>query len=552
MNMLRSVLLAACVGISAWWQCDAHAQQAPAGWSRIKDPAPGMISFAPNQLGANERTEVVFYPRAPLSNQAIEQWLNATVSRDAPPAGGSWTGAAQVSSQTVNIAMATREYRDASGSAGVATYTALSVDKLYVRLLRWHVSSADVGNHYKAGAIELSKQLVLLEKTAASTEQRGVAIEKEPPAVQGIKPGGPLVPGHYIGNRLSGKTLMYAIDLYLFPNGEYLMPAEKKWNDRKGHYKYQPGSGKLNIEDILYNSSYDEGDFCIFGRDASGSPVIYAENDYGTSTHKVLLRRVGDVDRLAPTEAKAAEEAAEAEAKRYKYVTAPGQGIRPQEIETVAYSWQLVYQGAGSRMDYEAYLLLKDGTVHDGVPVPPQDMDLGLSRRREPEKWGRWRREGNGYAFAWPGRPQEWKKLQGGAMLPGQRGMTLQGEWSASSSSAVPMGTSTWSRWGVKLQPDGRFEKSHAGGMYAAGAPGTEVVTSTRYDNEGAVTSTSAPGVAIGVQRKNPEQGNRSGRYEIDGYAITLRYDNGRVERQPFFIDSDRKSIWFDGSMLTR
>jgi len=280
--------------------------------------------------------------------------------------------------------------------------------------------------------------------------------------------------------------------------------------------------------------------------------VIYAQDEYGVGTHSVMLRRVGDVGQLPPTQAAAAEKAAQDEAKRYKYVTEPGRGIPAQEIETIVYSWRLVYEGAGSRMDYEAYLLLKDGTAHDGVPVPPQDMDLSLSRRREPEKWGRWRKEGNGYAFAWPDKPQEWKKVQGGAMQPGQRGMTLQGEWTASSSSSVPMGTSTWSRWGVKLQSDGRFEKSQAGGMYAAGAPGTEVVTSTTYDNDGAVTSTSAPGVAIGVQRKNSNQGNKSGRYEIDGYAITLRYDNGMVERQPFFIDGSRKSIWFDGSMLTR
>ena len=30
------------------------------------------------------------------------------------------------------------------------------------------------------------------------------------------------------------------------------------------------------------------------------------------------------------------------------------------------------------------------------------------------------------------------------------------------------------------------------------------------------------------------------------------RADNGTDERQPFFIDGSRKSIWFDGSMLTR
>jgi hypothetical protein len=38
----------------------------------------------------------------------------------------------------------------------------------------------------------------------------------------------------------------------------------------------------------------------------------------------------------------------------------------------------------------------------------------------------------------------------------------------------------------------------------------------------------------------------RTGRYEIDGYTLLLTFDNGRVERLPFFVEyGGKKDIWF-------
>ena len=47
--------------------------------------------------------------------------------------------------------------------------------------------------------------------------------------------------------------------------------------------------------------------------------------------------------------------------------------------------------------------------------------------------------------------------------------------------------------------------------------------------------------------------GDRSGTYTISGYAMTLRYDNGQVERTPFFfVDAAHHELSFEGAQLGR
>ena len=139
-NLPRSLLAlgALCGALSAW---PAHAQQAPAGWVRLPDPAPGTSAFAPAQLQAGEQMDVTFYPRTPLQQRGIDAWLADAVSRDAPPAGTTWSGPPQVTAATGNVASATRRFRSNAGTSGMAAYSAMSADKLYGRMVRWQASS---------------------------------------------------------------------------------------------------------------------------------------------------------------------------------------------------------------------------------------------------------------------------------------------------------------------------------------------------------------------------------------------------------------------------
>lgn len=529
----------------------ALSQTVPGGWLRQGSATEAVQRFLPREPAAGEDTEVIYQARASLAGAGLEAWLLKSAGDDAPPPGGQWLGAPKAGSGSANVASVTRAWRDAAGSQGLAIYMAVSIDQRNARLARWTANSETTARRHGAAATALMKQLAEVEKTAAAAEQRGTALEAEPPRVEGIRAGGPLVPGRYVGNFLSGsKEVLREVDLLLHANGEYEFLSARE--ARGGTIRYQSTNGKLDLVDPCINSRYHpDEDFCLFGRDKDGQPVIYAEDDYGVGTFTLLMRRVGEVDRLPPTQAQAKKAAEQAEAERYKFVTEPGLGLKLGEIATVLYAWKQVYTVGGMEMQDRVYLLLKDGSVHDGLPVPPQDLDVPLSRRQEPQKWGRWRREGAGYAIAWPDKPGAYIPVQQAReMQPARRGATLQGQWQRASSYAIPGGAAAWSTRQIRLQDDGRFQKSQWGGAGASGAPGTEVVTGMVFDDKGSVSSTSAPGVAIGVRRDAPERGDRSGRYELDGYLLVLSYDNGSVVRQPFFTNAQRSEVWFEGALL--
>ena len=77
-------------------------------------------------------------------------------------------------------------------------------------------------------------------------------------------------------------------------------------------------------------------------------------------------------------------------------------------------------------------------------------------------------------------------------------------------------------------------------------------MVSTVYDDEGSATSASTPTFSGTGTRKRARRGDRTGTYELDGYTLTLRYDNGRVVRHAFAVDAGAKgtSIWFEGSLM--
>ena len=66
----------------------------------------------------------------------------------------------------------------------------------------------------------------------------------------------------------------------------------------------------------------------------------------------------------------------------------------------------------------------------------------------------------------------------------------------------------------------------------------------------GSITSFSSPGT-VGYAKNKKRGSSRAGTYSVDGYAMTLHYDNGKVERIPFFFESaKRDQVYFEGSLL--
>lgn len=80
----------------------------------------------------------------------------------------------------------------------------------------------------------------------------------------------------------------------------------------------------------------------------------------------------------------------------FKYLAPRGRGLPAAQIELVLYSWKQVYQVNGLQMLEDAYLVLKGGSVRAGLPpVPPAEFDFAAERAAEPQRWGRWRRQGD-------------------------------------------------------------------------------------------------------------------------------------------------------------
>lgn len=135
-------------------------------------------------------------------------------------------------------------------------------------------------------------------------------------------------------------------------------------------------------------------------------------------------------------------------------------------------------------------------------------------------------------------------------MLPGAAQTRLEGRYAA-----VRTGFQSHQFWGVTFGKNGRFSKDSRGGVSTGNIPiegGLTPNVTTTWDDGGSGTSITGGGVGGGTFQKQNPNGDRQGAYSINGYTITLRYDNGKVERLPFFFNgTGRQQVWFEGGLLS-
>jgi hypothetical protein len=288
----------------------------------------------------------------------------------------------------------------------------------------------------------------------------------------------------------------------------------------------------------------------------SGKPTIYAEEGV-LSRYISRLVWTNAPDRLSPSERKIAKKMEEEEKNRYKYVTNPGDGIDPKQIEAVLYTSDLSLGGGQTSLYAEAYVLTKDGRVMDGMPVAPDMLDVAKSRSREPDRWGWWKHDGERYHFAWNVDRKEFVVPSGNQIVakPLATGTKLDGTWKGSSTFSS-LDVSVTSFWGVRLSKDGRFEKfnnSLAQGGGEVTGMGGPMVTAYR-DDEGSTVSVIGSNIGGGTSTKSNRPGSdRKGWYEFDGYNLTLKFDNGKIKRLlTFTTGNDVDIIWFEDGPLLR
>ncbi len=535
---------------------------ASGGWKTAR-LAGGVLLMTPQNLANGETFNVAIFPLQSLSGKPIEAWLTEAVASD--PFKPGKPAAPAIKAASANIASGTVGYALSGGASLLGVYTAISMDRETARLIR--VLTPPDGKaltRYQEDVKKITNALIQADRKAAVTAGRGVDVEKVPDSPPGMSPGGKLQPGIYAGTQLYGDEANGRYRLYLYPNGQYRMfNAEGKQinSDVRLGYAYDHRTGKLDLESGMQfdmrNDRFDPNeDLCLYGQDATGKPYVYARSNRGFKYATTTLRYAGPLDKPSPKDEEEKKAWAEAEAKRYKWVVPPGQGLKPSEIAGIVHNQTLnqFYNGSGLSVSstHDLYLLLTDGTVYNGLPVAPDELDVARSRRQEPEKWGRWKRSGSAFVAAWPDAPNQFKTLKGALTKPGAKGTKLVGRFGTGATSGSLLGGS-YRLWGVTFTPEGRFRKDNRGGYgssLSAQNSGMASINST-YDDEGSATSATGENFVVATSKKNKPGADRSGIYSVDGYTLTLRYDDGRVTRLPFFFeDAKRDALWFEGALL--
>jgi hypothetical protein len=542
---------------------------APRGWS--KEESQGVIIFTPGDLKAGEEYSYAVYPLQMLNGDPVEVWLEKAIKAD--PLVTNKHTKVDVLPKNGNVAAATVA-RKSNGVQIAYLYFGFSYDKESGKMFRVRMSNVDLNTRYKNETGQIMDTALKATKTEIIAAGRGMSIEKAIPVPPKMKPGGKLIEGMYEGSQVrhpykgeSGSIeLVSKYRIYLYESGELRLFIFKdqlsetsKQEERKFKYDYR--NGKLDIEygslhDMSNDSSNPEEDYCVYGYDAAGKPFIYASSDRVFAENITILRYIGPPDRVSPSGEEAAKKAAEEEAKRYKFVVPPGKGIQPEQIAHVLYHIESKNDPMSEvSSKTEVYLLLKDGTLHDGFPVPPDEMDVSLSRRKEPEKWGKWRRQGKNFLASWPDRPNHYEPLKDvDIALPARRNETLNGKWGTGSTSGSFVFGSSYRLWGVTFKPDGRFEKYERGGSSNGTMAQTmnDVHIYTSYDDEGSNVSANTPGVFVGNTKTKKKGSDRMGTYVFNGYSLILRFENGKVKRIPFFFqDAKKESLYFEGDTLS-
>ncbi|WP_082506158.1 hypothetical protein [Deinococcus sp. Leaf326] len=205
-----------------------------------------------------------------------------------------------------------------------------------------------------------------------------------------------------------------------------------------------------------------------------------------------------------------------------KFLVAAGQGLKDSEI-LGAYMEQSTGIGVGGMVltTYPVSLFLKDGTVYNDPYWAPGSFNYKLSRQLEPQKWGKWTRQGNNFLIRWGDGDTDTFEVEG----------TLK---------ALPAGT--------KLS--GAFQTISGGGTTALGGDvmvaggGNYAFQPDGTFSGGRFGSVSSSNVAAGSTRKI------GGTYVVSGYGITLKATGGQEQRL-FFARYDKDLLYIGGSSYT-
>ncbi|HEY8881036.1 MAG TPA: hypothetical protein VIN03_25920 [Roseateles sp.] len=248
-----------------------------------------------------------------------------------------------------------------------------------------------------------------------------------------------------------------------------------------------------------------------------------------------------------------------------RVLKAPGQGLADKDLAAVVIHGQSNFNN-GTHWEEDVRFLLRDGTVYHRTEMPPDQLNVTTSRQLEPQRWGRWRAAGKGYEMQAQdddGRPSgDWKAERHYAVKPWPKDSRLDGYFSRGSFSGSLVLGGTSSKRAIKFTRDGRFERSYSSfsgsGTMAATLNNAVISASSHGDGKGSSSTgggtVGGPSGTVGAfsSKKQDDGAGRRGRYQLNGFVLTLDYDDGHQERLLSFpVHEDGKTVYVgDGSLV--
>lgn len=190
-------------------------------------------------------------------------------------------------------------------------------------------------------------------------------------------------------------------------------------------------------------------------------------------------------------------------------------------LDTLGFRLDATYVGTTYTYVMKPVLLFAGGDTTEDLRV--LEVGVAAHKRAHPEAWSRWRRVGSTFERSTGGR---WERLRMQVMRPFASGARLDGRYRASSYTTSAGGAyASWSE--LRFAPDGRF------------AAGAGMVGASRSDR--------------GATATRSERVPRGGTYELAGYLLTLRFDDGTLQRRTIARDPAKSDeIVLDGTTYTR
>ncbi|GEM44946.1 hypothetical protein [Deinococcus cellulosilyticus] len=361
----------------------------------------------------------------------------------------------------------------------------------------------------------------------------------------GAKVGGKIQGGLYTCTQHFTTIEPGKFSLSLYDNGEWRI------GDKNGKVGYNPRTGQIDISVLLnlYNSNYDPDKVTVYYRDINNKPSIYSN----VSLTPITCAYAGKTQQPSPEEEakkKAEKEAQEAEARRFKWYTAPGKGLQFKDIEGIYLHYRSQYNSYSMLYDYveEYNLLLKDGWMYGNLVVTPADLDVKASRKNEPKNWFKWKRQGEDIVYLDDG---EWRKLEGTKVIPAKPGEKIQGSFLfLANNSNMVTGGSVYKEY-FHFDRKGGYAISSTSSLYASGMPGYSGSSTTYTDSSGSSSSFAAGtpnGFAGGGSENQTGNPDLAGTYTLDGYTLVLKTRSGKTVRKLFFFPSNKKDqVVIDG-----